>query len=96
MGAMMPMVPQEVPVAKPIAAPMMKMMAGRNIRRSPTLAMALLTKVSGVHGIAGEGAQGPGEGQDQDGGDHLDEALGNGFHGLLEADGAAQPEVERT
>ena len=44
MGAMMPMVPQEVPVAKPIAAPMMKMMAGRNIRRSPTLAIALLTK----------------------------------------------------
>lgn len=50
-------------------------------------------EVSGVHGIAGEGAQGPGEGQDQDGGDHLDEALGHGLKGLLEADGAAQPEV---
>ena len=40
----MPMVPQEVPVAKPMAAPMMKMMAGRKLRSSPTPAMAFFTK----------------------------------------------------
>ena len=44
MGAMMPMVPQEVPVAKPIAAPMMKITAGRNLASSPAPDMALMTK----------------------------------------------------
>ena len=44
MGAMMPMVPQEVPVAKPMAAPMMKIMAGRNLARLPAPDMALMTK----------------------------------------------------
>ena len=46
MGAMMPMVPQEVPVAKPMAAPMMKITAGRNLARSPAPAMALTTKLA--------------------------------------------------
>ena len=40
----MPIVPQEVPVAKPIAAPMMKMMAGRKFFREPALARAALTE----------------------------------------------------
>ncbi|CCX51082.1 unknown [Clostridium sp. CAG:226] len=39
----MPMVPQEVPVANPIAAPIMNITAGRNSLRLPALAMAALT-----------------------------------------------------
>ena len=36
-------VPQEVPVANPIAAPIMNITAGRNSLRLPALAMAALT-----------------------------------------------------
>ena len=35
----MPMVPQEVPVAKPMKQATMKMTAGRNLAREPVLAM---------------------------------------------------------
>ena len=50
-------------------------------------------EVGGVHAVAGQAAQRPGEGQDQDGGDHLDEALRHGLEGLLKANGAPQPVV---
>ena len=55
----------------------------------------VLDELGGVHGVTGEGAQGPREGQDQDGGDHLDKALRHRLEGLLEADSAAQPEVDK-
>ena len=32
--------------------------------------------------VTAQAAQGPGEAEDQDGGDHLDEAVGDGLHGL--------------
>ena len=75
-GAMMPMVPQDVPVAKPMAAPMMKITAGRNLARSPGAGHGVDDEVSGVHAIAGQAAQRPREGQDQDGRDHLMKPLG--------------------
>lgn len=43
---MMPMVPQEVPVAKPMAQPMRKITAGRNTFRSPAPAMAFFTNTA--------------------------------------------------
>ena len=43
--------------------------------------------------VTAQAAQGPGEAEDQDGGDHLDEAVGNGFHGLVEANQATAPVV---
>ena len=44
--------------------------------------------------VTAQTAQRPGEAQDQDGGDHLDEAVGHGLEGLLEADQAAQPVID--
>ena len=38
--------------------------------------------------VTAQAAQGPSEAEDQDGGDHLDEAIGNRLHGLLEGDEA--------
>ena len=43
-GTMMPMVPQEVPVAKPMKQATMKITAGRNLARLPVLAMTPSTK----------------------------------------------------
>ncbi len=42
---MMPMVPQEVPVAKPMKQATMKITAGRNLARLPVAAMTPSTKV---------------------------------------------------
>ena len=44
--------------------------------------------------VTAQAAQRPGEAQDQDGGDHLDKAVGYGLEGLLEADQTAQPVID--
>ena len=80
---MMPMVPQEVPVAKPMKQATMKITAGRNLARLPVLGHNAADEVADLQAVVtAQAAQGPGEAEDQDGGDHLDEAVGDGLHGL--------------
>ena len=71
----MPMVPQEVPVAKPMAQPMRKITAGRNTFRSPAPAMAFLTNTAEYIPKRVK-EHSPCKGQNEDGGDHLDKACG--------------------
>ena len=86
--------PKEVPVAKPMKQATMKITAGRNFAKAAGVGHNALHEGTHLQTIVtAQAAQGPSEAEDQDGGDHLDEAIGNGLHGLLEGDEAAQPVV---
>ena len=67
---------------------------GQELGQLPRAGHGVDHEVGGVHAVTGQAAQRPGKRQDQDGGDHLDEAVGHRLEGLLKADGAPQPEVD--
>ncbi len=93
MGSRMVKVPQEVPVAKPRNAAIRNTTAGRKFfRPGPNLDTRSATN-SGAEGL-GHIADGPGQAQDQDGGHHLLEAVGQAVHQLSEAHGPAHHEEE--
>ena len=68
---------------------------GQNVHQGAGAFHGSGNEVHGIQAVAGNTAQGPSQAQDQDGGDHLAEAVGDRLHGLLEVDGTAQPEVNK-
>lgn len=61
----------------------------------PCACHGLADEDGGVHREAGKRAERPRKGQNQDRGDHLDEALRHALEGFLERDGTAAPEVDK-
>ena len=68
--------------------------SGQELRQIACAGHGVNDEIGGVHTVTGQTAQRPREGQDQNGGDHLDKAVGHGLEGLFEADGTAQPEID--
>ena len=63
--------------------------------QAPCACHGLADEDGGVHREAGKRAERPRKGQNQDRGDHLDEALRHALEGFLERDGTAAPEVDK-